>query len=81
MLKNSEQGYYFISRNNNKYSLYQGYCINSAIENCRNDICYIHNEDGKLIGWFYGVETDNKEELEELEKAIKYYVDLYEKNK
>lgn len=75
MIKESEQGIYFISKNNKKYDLYQGYCINSKTGKWRNDICYIHNEDGKLVNWFYGAETSRKEDLQ---KAIEYYVNLYE---
>ena len=76
MIKESEQGYYFVSQNNKEYDLFQGYCINSETGKWRNDICYIHDrETGKLVDWFYGVEIYNKEELE---KAIKYYVMFYE---
>ena len=75
MIKESEQGYYFISENNKRYDLYQGYCIKSATGRWRNDICYIHNEDGKLIGWFYGAEIFSKKKLE---SYIKFYVKCYE---
>lgn len=83
MIKKTNEGYYFISKNGIRYDLYEGFTIGGDKPYTSDAIIIMLSElrddvDTMLVDYVMGA-TFFERDIDDFEKDIAYYVEEYEK--